>query len=98
MKLKLVLGVTVIVTLMAGILFVMVGAEVNASSKDSDRKWTESFNLDNCNFTSTGSNTYFILKPGYQTVFAGVDEGIDTKIPPLCSLRSDSRTDFDNRI
>lgn len=63
---------------MAGILFV-IGAEVNASSKDSDLKWTESFNLDKCNFISTGSNTYFILKPGYQTVFAGVDEGVDTE-------------------
>ena len=67
------------VTLVAGILFV-IGAEVNASSKDSDLKWTESFNLDKCNFISTGSNTYFILKPGYQTVFAGVDEGVTPEL------------------
>ena len=36
--------------------------------------------LDDCNFISTGSNTYFILKPGYQTVFEGVDEGVDTRL------------------
>ena len=74
MKRRLVLVLAAIATLSAGMLFV-IAEEVNASSKDSDEKWTETFNLDDCNFISTGSNTYFILKPGYQTVFEGVDEG-----------------------
>ncbi|MDQ5870341.1 MAG: hypothetical protein M3530_11535 [Thermoproteota archaeon] len=79
MKTELVLALAAIATLIAAMLFV-IGVEVNASSKDSDGKWTEAFKLDDCNFTSTGSNTYFILQPGYQTVFKGIDEGIDTKL------------------
>jgi hypothetical protein len=30
--------------------------------------------LENCNFSTTGSNPYFILEPGYHTVFAGVED------------------------
>jgi hypothetical protein len=36
--------------------------------------------FDYCNFTSTGSNTYFILQLGYQTMVEGVDEGVDTRL------------------
>ena len=79
MKTRLVLGLVAIAMLTAGMLFV-IGTEVSASSKGFDGKWTETFKLDDCNFTSTGSNTYFILKPGYQTVFEGVDEGVDTRL------------------
>ena len=79
MKAKLVLILGLIATMIVEMLFV-VGGEVNASSKNNNAKWTETFNLDDCNFTSTGSNTYFILKPGYQTVFEGVDEGVDTRL------------------
>jgi hypothetical protein len=43
---------------------------VNAQNKS----WTSSFNLEDCNFSTTGSNSYFILQPGYQLVFAGVED------------------------
>ncbi|CAN5122179.1 hypothetical protein BH18THE2_BH18THE2_42040 [soil metagenome] len=36
--------------------------------------YTSSFKLENCNFSTTGSNPYFILQPGYHTVFAGVED------------------------
>ena len=36
--------------------------------------YTSSFSLENCNFSTTGSNPYFILQPGYHTVFAGVED------------------------
>lgn len=36
--------------------------------------WTSSFMLENCNFSTTGSNPYFILQPGYHTVFAGMED------------------------
>lgn len=43
---------------------------VNAQNES----WTSSFNLKDCNFSSTGSNPYFILQPGYHTVFTGVED------------------------
>jgi hypothetical protein len=33
--------------------------------------FTTEFRLDECSFSSTGSNTYFVLEPGFQTTFAG---------------------------
>lgn len=32
------------------------------------RKWTDSFDQDNCTFSSTGRNRFFILEPGHQLV------------------------------
>jgi hypothetical protein len=43
---------------------------VNAQNES----WTNSFNLKDCNFSTTGINPYFILQPGYQLVFAGVED------------------------
>jgi hypothetical protein len=40
-----------------------------------NESWTSSFNLEDCNFSTTGTNPYFILQPGYQLVFAGVEDG-----------------------
>ena len=37
--------------------------------------WMTSFNLENCDFASTGRNSYFILEPGYQAILEGVEEG-----------------------
>jgi hypothetical protein len=36
--------------------------------------YTSTFSLENCNFSTTGSNPYFILQPGYHTVFTGVED------------------------
>ncbi len=36
--------------------------------------WIDSFNMEECNFSSTGENEYFILKPGYQLTLEGPDE------------------------
>jgi isoaspartyl peptidase/L-asparaginase-like protein (Ntn-hydrolase superfamily) len=68
MKTRLVLVLAAIATLTAGILF-LIGGEVNSSPKSSNGKWTETFNLDDCNFTSTGSNTYFIQQVLDHSVF-----------------------------
>jgi hypothetical protein len=45
-----------------------------ATSKTSNVKFTDSFNLKNCTFSTTGTNPYFILEPGYQLVFKGVED------------------------
>jgi hypothetical protein len=36
--------------------------------------YTNAFMLENCSFSTTGSNPYFILQPGYHTVFEGVED------------------------
>jgi hypothetical protein len=39
--------------------------------------WTDSFETDKCQFSSTGENKYFILKPDYRLLYEGI-EGRDT--------------------
>ncbi len=55
----------------ATILIVSTSPKVNAQNES----WTSSFNTGDCNFITTGTNPYFILQPGYQLVFAGVEDG-----------------------
>jgi hypothetical protein len=47
--------------------------------------WTESFNLEECNFSPTGRNNCFILEPGYQLTLEGVggQEGVQLVITVL---------------
>src|SRR5262245_45141157 len=40
-----------------------------------NESFTNSFNLEDCNFSTTGTNPYFILQPGYHLVFAGTEDG-----------------------
>jgi hypothetical protein len=42
--------------------------------------WVSSFNLEKCNFVSTGENKYFILKPGYQITLEGEEDGEELKL------------------
>lgn len=80
-KLFFVLGT---MSILIGVLFVsgpglstqqLTGMNINsaiaASQTSSEKKYTDSFDLKNCTFSTTGSNPYFILEPGYQLVFAG---------------------------
>jgi hypothetical protein len=39
--------------------------------------WTDSFDIEKCQFSSMGKNKYFILKPNYQLSYEGI-EGKDT--------------------
>ena len=77
MKIKSVFGSNVIYMIAAAlvsttILFVSTtSTTVNAQNES----WTSSFNLEDCNLSTTGTNPYFILQPGYQLVFAGVEDG-----------------------
>jgi hypothetical protein len=43
---------------------------------EEDRKWTDSFDLGNCTFSSTGRNRFFILEPGYQLVLENSEERV----------------------
>lgn len=40
------------------------------------KKWTESFNQENCTFSSVGRNRFFILAPGHQLVLEGPHEKV----------------------
>jgi hypothetical protein len=40
-----------------------------------NESWTSSFNLEDCNFYTTSVNPYFVLHPGYQLVFSGIEDG-----------------------
>ena len=77
MKIKLGIGANVL-SLLTGIavaavtiLFVGTSSMVNAQNES----WTSSFNIGDCNFSTRGTNPYFVLQPGYQLVFAGVEDG-----------------------
>jgi hypothetical protein len=49
-------------------------AEARPSNKNSEL-FTQDFRLEDCTFSSMGRNPYFILEPGYQTVFQGLENG-----------------------
>jgi len=40
------------------------------------KKWTDSFGQENCTFSSTGRNRFFILEPGYQLVLQSDKEKV----------------------
>lgn len=50
---------------------------VNANEKV---KWTENFSEDARDFSSKGSNTFFILEPGFQSVLEGKEDGKDVQL------------------
>ena len=42
--------------------------------------WIDSFNLEECKFSSTGVNSYFFLQPGYQLTLEGQEDGTDIQL------------------
>ena len=42
--------------------------------------WITSFDLENCNSASSGENSYFILKPGYQVILGGQEDGEELEL------------------
>jgi hypothetical protein len=52
-------------------------AETQVSQNDSEgeNEYTTSFRAENCTFSSTGRNPFFILEPNYQLVLSGEDGG-----------------------
>ncbi len=49
-----------------------IGAQ---SGGNNSEPFTDDFMLENCTFSSSGSNPFFVLQPGYQTVFRGEEDG-----------------------
>jgi hypothetical protein len=46
------------------------------SKTKENRKWTDSFSQENCTFSTTGRNRFFILEPGYQLVLESSEEKV----------------------
>ena len=49
--------------------------QAGAAANDNNGGFTDDFFLKDCHFSATGSNRFFILQPGYQSVLVGVDNG-----------------------
>lgn len=47
-----------------------------AGGTEEGRKWTDWFGQENCTFSSTGRNRFFILEPGYQLVLESNEEKV----------------------
>jgi hypothetical protein len=46
-----------------------------ANAQEEEPEFTQDFRLEDCNFRASGENPYFILRPGYQLVFEGEEDG-----------------------
>ena len=54
---------------------------INAyGSSASNQQWLDSFNLDDCDLSSSGANNYFILKPGHQLILEGQEDGEELQL------------------
>ena len=68
----------IIIAIAATSAILIVGTSPNVNAQNGS--WTSSFIMADCNFSTTGTNPYFILQPGYQLVFAGVEDGEPLKV------------------
>jgi hypothetical protein len=51
------------------------GNDIEQEDADGENEYTESFRTEDCTFSSTGRNPFFILEPNYQFVLAGGEGG-----------------------
>jgi hypothetical protein len=85
-------GIGVTVLLMVGGMFILLtGMEVygqeqqtspspSISTDQTSQGWMTTFDLENCDFVSSGENSYFILKPGYQVILGGQEDGEELEL------------------
>ena len=52
-----------------------ISPPASLSTDQTSGEWKTSFDLENCNFASIGENSYFILKPGFQAILEGEEDG-----------------------
>src|ERR671924_1196382 len=55
------------------------GINIYAGTANS-QEWQDSFKLEDCDLTSNGANSYFILEPGYQLILEGQEDGADIQL------------------
>jgi hypothetical protein len=87
------IGVTV---LLIGVFILLTGMEVYGQEQQQQQQptspstplstdqttegWMTSFDLEDCNFATTGENSYFVLEPGYQVILGGQEDGEDLQL------------------
>jgi hypothetical protein len=89
-----VLGVTVLL-MVGGMYIIFTGMEVYGQEQLKQQQqptshlstdqattegWITSFDLENCDFVSSEENSYFILKPGYQLILGGQEDGEELQL------------------
>lgn len=78
MKMRTLMGIVVLTAILAMPGIVLSGYKHKKCFTD---PFTDSFMLDKCNgFSSTGSNPFFILEPGYQLVLEGTEDDEEIKL------------------
>jgi hypothetical protein len=79
------------IALLLGGMLIMTSSEVvgqqqatspltSFSVNQTSEEWKASFDLENCDFASTGENSYFILEPGYQVILEGEEDGEELQL------------------
>ena len=53
----------------------ILGTEDDSESAEEEVEYTSSFRTEDCTFSATGSNPYFILEPNYRQVLVGNESG-----------------------
>jgi hypothetical protein len=48
---------------------------ISLSTDQTSQGWMATFDLENCDFASSGENNYFVLEPGYQVILGGQEDG-----------------------
>src|SRR5688500_1324143 len=88
-------SIVVTVLLIGGMFILVTGMEVygqeqlqqqptspspSLSTDQTIEGWMTSFDLENCNFASSGENSYFVLEPGYQVILGGQEDGKELEL------------------
>jgi hypothetical protein len=50
------------------------------STDQTSQGWMATFDLENCDFASSGENNYFVLEPGYQVILGGQEDGEELQL------------------
>jgi hypothetical protein len=89
------IGMTVLLTV-GGMIILLSGMEVygqeqlqqqqptspstTLSTDQTSQGWMATFDLENCDFVSSGENSYFVLEPGYQVILGGQEDGEELEL------------------
>lgn len=65
----------IIILLAVAALLIFLGLSVSRALNEDGDQFTKDFRLEECTFQSEGSNPYFNLEPGHQSVFEGKEGG-----------------------
>jgi len=70
------LWLVMILGLLLAAAMILIPGSSSAQTSSKNRQFTQDFRQEDCTFSSRGQNPYFILEPGYQTVFEGTEKGV----------------------